>query len=74
MNRWRDAPAQACLCSRSVDFLKRTGRLSDLDFVLGHIDDLRAVFPVQGREVKMIAESQAARVRQDFQIPLQRIA
>jgi 2-phosphosulfolactate phosphatase len=74
MNRWRDAPPQACLCSRSVDFLKRTGRLSDLDFVLGHIDDLRAVFPVQDREVKMIAGAQAVPVRQDFQIPLRRIA
>jgi 2-phosphosulfolactate phosphatase len=74
MNRWRDAPPQACLCSRSVDFLKRTGRLSDLDFVLGHIDDLRAVFPVQDRQVKMIAEAQAVPVRQDFQIPLRRIA
>ena len=27
VGRWRDAPPDACLCSRSVDFLKRTGRL-----------------------------------------------
>jgi len=59
VGRWRDAPAQACLCSHSVDFLKRTGRFSDLDFILAHIDDLRAVFAVQNGEVKMIAGRQA---------------
>ena len=52
--RWRDAPPTACLCSHSVDFLKRTGRLNDLDFILGHIDDLPAVFPVSQGEVKML--------------------
>ena len=79
VGRWRDAPPQACLCSRSVDFLKRTGRLSDLDFILGHIDDLRAVFPVQNGEVKMNAEEQAVAptcvtARPDFQTSLRRIA
>jgi 2-phosphosulfolactate phosphatase len=52
-SRWQEAPAEACLCSRSVDFLIRTGRLKDLYFILSHIDDLRAVFSVHGGEVKM---------------------
>src|SRR5581483_6846589 len=47
VNRWRDAPATACLCSHSVDFLKRTGRLRDLEFILGHVDDLPQVFEVR---------------------------
>jgi 2-phosphosulfolactate phosphatase len=54
VSRWRDAPPDACLCSRSVDFLKRTGRHRDLDFILTHIDDLQAVFTVRNREVRMI--------------------
>ena len=54
VNRWRDAPPHACLCSRSVDFLKRTGQLRDLDFILGHIDDLHQVFEVRDGEVRMI--------------------
>jgi 2-phosphosulfolactate phosphatase len=58
-SRWRDAPPNACLCSHSVDFLKRTGRLADLDFILSHIDDVRGVFAVRNREVKLIAEEQA---------------
>jgi 2-phosphosulfolactate phosphatase len=48
---WRDAPPDACKCSRSVDFLKRTGQLRDLDFILAHIDDLHQVFEVRNGEV-----------------------
>jgi 2-phosphosulfolactate phosphatase len=54
VNRWRDAPPSACLCSRSVDFLRRTSQLKDLDFILAHIDDLRDVFEVRDGEVKMV--------------------
>ena len=52
VRRWGDAVAHECLCSRSVDFLKRTGRLKDLDFILGHIDDLPQVFEIRDGEVK----------------------
>ena len=55
VERWRDALPSACLCSRSVDFLKRTGRLNDLNFILEHIDDLHAVFPVRHGEVEMLS-------------------
>jgi 2-phosphosulfolactate phosphatase len=55
VSRWRDAPPEACLGSRSVDFLRRTGRTKDLDFILAHIDDLRHVFAVRNGEVKMIS-------------------
>ncbi|HXA52511.1 MAG TPA: 2-phosphosulfolactate phosphatase [Candidatus Acidoferrum sp.] len=54
VSRWRDAPPAACLCSRSVAFLRRTGQLSDLDFILGHIDDLPGVFEIRNGEVRMI--------------------
>jgi 2-phosphosulfolactate phosphatase len=54
VSRWRDAPPSACLCSRSVDFLRRTSQLRDLDFILTHIDDLRDVFEVRDGEVKMV--------------------
>ena len=59
ISRWRDATPDACLCSRSVDFLLRTGRVRDLDFVLTHIDDLHAVFEVRNGEVQMIPEDEA---------------
>ena len=54
VGRWRDAPPGACLGSRSVDFLRRTSQLRDLDFILAHIDDRREVFEMRDGEVKMI--------------------
>jgi 2-phosphosulfolactate phosphatase len=54
VERWGHAPPRACLCSRSVDFLKRTGQVRDLDFILAHIDDLNQVFEVRNREVRPI--------------------
>jgi 2-phosphosulfolactate phosphatase len=64
VNRWRDAPPEACLGSKSVDFLRRTGRTRDLDFILAHIDDLRSVFAVEGGEVRVIPEAPANRDEQ----------
>lgn len=52
VSRWRDASPNACLCSRSVAFLRRTNQLHDLDFILAHIDDVQAVFEVRAGEVK----------------------
>jgi 2-phosphosulfolactate phosphatase len=54
IERWHDAPPSACLCSHSVDFLRRSGHLRDLDFILSHIDDLQAVFTLRNGEVAMI--------------------
>ena len=58
--RWRAAPPRACLCSRSVEFLKRSGQLRDLEFILAHIDDLNQVFEVRNGEVKPIHAARQA--------------
>jgi len=63
VRRWYHAPPGACIRSRSVDFLRRTSQLRDLDFVLAHIDDRREIFEVQEGEVKMIQESAFAQWR-----------
>lgn len=49
--RWRDAPAEACLVSRSVDYLRRTDQLHDLAFVLSHVNDLALVAMLREDEV-----------------------
>jgi hypothetical protein len=48
----------------AVDFLRRSGQLRDLDFILSHIDDLREVFEVRDGEVKMIQSSALVHCRQ----------
>lgn len=38
--RWRGAPRDAFLMSQSVAYLRRSGQLRDLDFILNHFDDV----------------------------------
>lgn len=51
--RWSGAPPTAFLHSKSVEYLRRTDQLRDLDYVLGHVDDLRAVFTIRDGAVAM---------------------
>jgi 2-phosphosulfolactate phosphatase len=59
IERWRDAPAEACEISNSVGYLRRSGQLHDFDFIVSHVDDLDAACSVAGNEV--VAESPAPR-------------
>jgi 2-phosphosulfolactate phosphatase len=43
VSRWKDAPVESCLVSKSVDYLTRTGQVDDLEFVLSHVNDLDLV-------------------------------
>jgi 2-phosphosulfolactate phosphatase len=52
--RWAGASAVECLVSESAEYLKRTGQLKDLNFVLDHVDDLDAVIKVEGGEAIML--------------------
>lgn len=38
--RWGGQPVEAMLASESVEYLRRTGQLDDLDFIVEHVDDL----------------------------------
>jgi 2-phosphosulfolactate phosphatase len=55
VDRWRCLPAEACLISRSVDYLRRTGQTDDLDFILSHINDLDDVFTLAGGELVQVS-------------------
>jgi 2-phosphosulfolactate phosphatase len=49
--RWSGAPPEAFLASKSVDYLRRSGQLHDLEFILDHVDDLDEVFELCGGEL-----------------------
>jgi len=51
VERWSGAPAEACQISNSVRYLRRSGQLRDLSFILDHVDDLEGVFTVAGDEI-----------------------
>jgi 2-phosphosulfolactate phosphatase len=52
VERWRDAPVEACAGGRSAAYLERTGQLDDLDFILSHVNDVDAVFAFADGELR----------------------
>lgn len=53
--QWRDSPQDGFLMSRSVTYLRNSGHLRDLDFILNHFDDTDMVCKVMADEVRSIA-------------------
>lgn len=66
VERWRGAGANAWIGGKSEAYLRNSGQLDDLDFVLDHVDDLRAVFSMRRGEVVMepAAVPEAAREKE----------
>src|SRR5205814_2440681 len=54
VQRWSGAPAAACVISRSVDYLRRSDQLADLDFILSHVNDLRNIYRLLDGEVQVV--------------------
>ncbi len=73
--RWKDAPADACLVSASVAYLRRSNQLQDLEFVLSHVDDLRMALMLDGHEViaakplELVTCGEAAPARCQSELP-----
>ena len=51
VTRWGGRPHDCWVESRSVEYLRRTNQLRDLDFVLEHQDDLTSAFGYRHGEV-----------------------
>ena len=49
--KWSGAPASGFIGSKSVDYLRRTNQLQDLDYVLEHVDDLNAAYAMDRGEL-----------------------
>ena len=54
IERWRDAPVEACAGGRSAEYLRRTDQVADLDFVLSRVDDVDAVFAFTDGELRRV--------------------
>ena len=53
VKRWRGCRPDAWTRGNSAAYLRRSGQLDDLEFILGHIDDLPAVFTLRDGEVAL---------------------
>jgi 2-phosphosulfolactate phosphatase len=51
IERWRGQPVDRIVESRSADYLRDSGQLADLDFILAHVDDLTEVHAMADGEL-----------------------
>lgn len=54
VDRWHGKPGDACLVSKSVDYLRRSDQLRDLEFILAHIADVPAACRVKHGEAMLV--------------------
>jgi 2-phosphosulfolactate phosphatase len=55
IERWKKAGLESMLMSNSFGYLRRTGQLEDLEFILEHVDDVSSYFPIRDAEVMLEA-------------------
>jgi 2-phosphosulfolactate phosphatase len=58
IERWSGAPVEACTKGKSAEYLRKSGQVRDLDFILSHINDLDSAFTVKHDEVVRIPISE----------------
>jgi len=51
VRRWKGASIDGITLGASAEYLRRTGQLQDLDFILGHVDDVDDAFIMEGNQV-----------------------
>jgi 2-phosphosulfolactate phosphatase len=51
IRRWRNQPVDAWITNHSACYLRSSGQLADLEFILAHVADLDAVFALKNAEV-----------------------
>jgi 2-phosphosulfolactate phosphatase len=55
VERWSGAEVRTLERGASAEYLRRSGQLPDLDFVLSHVDDVDAVFRLEDGEIRMVS-------------------
>lgn len=63
VERWGSVAAEACLCSRSAEYLRKSGQSLDLDFTLEHVDDLPVVFRMRDGEVVAVPNGRKSEIQ-----------
>jgi 2-phosphosulfolactate phosphatase len=51
VEEWRDAPVERIADGKSAAYLRESGQVEDLDFILGHVSDLDMTFEMRDDEV-----------------------
>jgi 2-phosphosulfolactate phosphatase len=56
VNRWKDKPVEVCAEGKSAEYLRKSGQLRDLEFILRHVNDLDMTLAVRNDEITGIKD------------------
>jgi len=62
IGRWSGAPVESVATGPSADYLRNSGQIRDLDFILTHVDDLDEIYRFERRQVVRQPVRQLARL------------
>ena len=51
VNLWKDKPVAVCGEGKSAEYLRRSGQVKDLDFILCHVNDLNSALLIKNDEI-----------------------
>jgi 2-phosphosulfolactate phosphatase len=57
INRWKDRPVTVCSEGKSAEYLRKTGQIRDLDYILKHINDFNSALTIKNYEIVKIPDS-----------------
>jgi 2-phosphosulfolactate phosphatase len=58
INRWKDAPVEESAKGNSAEYLRKSGQLKDLEFILAHVNDLELACVMKHDEIVRIPVSE----------------
>ena len=56
VNRWKNKPVKVCAEGKSAEYLRKSGQLRDLEFILKHVNDLDLPLAVSNDEITRIKD------------------
>jgi hypothetical protein len=62
IKRWSGAPVESVATGPSADYLRNSGQIRDLDYILTHVDDLDEIYRFERRQVVRQPARQLARL------------
>ncbi len=68
VNEWRDKPVTVCAEGKSAEYLRKSGQIRDLDFILKHVNDLSLPLVVKNDEIVKVLN--VATFVEDKTVPL----
>ena len=51
VNNWKNKPVTVCGEGKSAEYLRRSGQVKDLDFILNHVNDLNSALSIRNDEI-----------------------